>query len=317
MGNSILGNKGYNPFCCGTSYYEINNNLYENYGEMKLDKDRKIITNIFIPNCQLKLFPENSIDKNRIQNDENPFIIRINQPKKEKCRIGKNNDQKDSIEIQNNHNLNNLNNDFNEVINKRASDKNIALVSPAPTDSTIISQINKKFGFSNYNIEFLEYLNKLRRTPNLIIEDIEYIRKNNIKIIEEKEYIVSENSNELCKLKDNEINLEIIKDFLENQEAVNCLKLNNNLKIKYLYENIDLTDYKINSIILDKKREIINKFPRCFFYPIFIKDIKINIIVLLSNYILREKLFYNKFSEFNITIFNIKNNRFFAILCFA
>ena len=315
MGNSILGKKSYNPFCCGTSYYEINNNLYENHGEMKLDKDNKIITNIFIPNYQLKLSPENSINKNIIQNEENPFVIKINQSKKEKCKTEKNNEPKNLIEIKNN--LNNLNNDFNEVANKRASDKNIALVSPAPTDSTIISQINKKFGFNNYNNEFLEYLNKLRTTPILVFEDIEYIFKNNIKIIEDKEYIISENSNEVCKLKDNDINIDMIKDFLENQEAVNCLKLNNNLKIKYLYENIELSNYKINSIILDKKREIINEFPRCFFYPIFIKDIKINIIFLLSNEIMREKLFYNKFSEFNITIFNIKNNRFFAILCFA
>ena len=315
MGNSILEVKSYNPFCCGTSYYEINNNLYDNYGEMKLDKDNKIITNIIIPNCQLKISPEHSSNKNIIQNEENPFAIRINQSKNEKYKIEKNKCLKDSIEIRNN--LNNLNNDFKEVGNKKASDKNIALVSPEQTDSTINSQIHKKYGFSNYNNEFLEYLNKLRTTPNLIIEDIEYIIKNNIKIIEEKEYIVSDNSNEVCKLKDKYINIEIIKDFLENQEAVNCLKLNNNLKIKYLEENIELTDYKINSILLFKKREINNEFPRCFFYPIFIKDIKINIIFLLSNDIMREKLFDNKFSEFNITIFNIKNNRFFGILCLA
>ena len=316
MGNSILGKKSYNPFCCGTTNYEINNNLYENYGEMKLDKDKKNnISNIFISNCQLKLSSENSINNNLIQNEDNHFVIKINNSKNKKYKTEKNNAQKYSYYILNNVNI--LNNDFNEAANKRASDKNVALVSPAPTDSTIISQIYKKFGFNNYSNEFLEYINKLRTTPNLIIEDIEYIMKNNIKIIEEKEYIVSDNSNEVCKLKEKYINIEIIKDFLENQEAVNCLKLNNNLKIKYLEENIELTDYKINSILLFKKREINNEFPRCFFYPIFIKDIKINIIFLLSNEIMREKLFYNKFSEFNITIFNIKNNRFFAILCFA
>ena len=102
---------------------------------------------------------------------------------------------------------------------------------------------------------------------------------------------------------------------MKNEKEVNALKLNNSLKIKNIYENIDIT--KINEIIMLKKKEIIYEFPNCFFYPIFIKDIKINIIVLLSNNITREKIFYYKFSEFNMTIFNVKNHIFFSILCFA
>ena len=62
------------------------------------------------------------------------------------------------------------------------------------------------------------------------------------------------------------------------------LKLDNKLKICNYFETNELTDKKINELILNKKREIINEYPECFFYPIFIKDIKINIILLLEDY---------------------------------
>ena len=298
MGNGFLGIKGHNPLCCCSSHYEINNNLFENYGEMKIDKDKKIITNIFIPNCQLKISKEGSLDK---PNEDSHFRIKLKQSKTEKCLKEKNFEQKNSCEIQKN-----LNKYFNEVI-KNTSDKNEDLVD--------FPKIKKKISFNNYNIEFLEYLNKLRINPESIIEDIDYIINKNVKVIDDKECIVSENTNEMIKIKDNGINFETIKEFLKNEKEVNVLKLNNSLKIRNIYENIDIN--KINEIIMHKKKEIIYEFPNCFFYPIFIKDIKINIIVLLSNNITREKIFYNKFSEFNMTIFNIENNRFFSILCFA
>ena len=213
-----------------------------------------------------------------------------------------------------------MKNNFNKYFNaamRSSSEKKLSLISPGLTISINCSQRNKKYDFKNYNNEFLEYLNKLRTTPNLIIADIEYIIKNNIKIIEGKECIVSEQTNEIIKIRDNSINFDNIKKFLENEEEVNTLKLNKILNITHINENIEITDKVINEIVLDKKREIISEFPNCFFYPIFIKDIKLNIIVLLTNNILREKIFYDKFSEFYITTYNIKNNRFFAILCFA
>ena len=97
MGNGFLGCKGYNPLCCGTSHYEINNNVFGNYGEMKLDKDKKIITNIFIPNCQLKISPEGNIDKNKLSNGENPIHLSVNPSKKRKFKLEKNSDKKSEI----------------------------------------------------------------------------------------------------------------------------------------------------------------------------------------------------------------------------
>ena len=309
MGNGFLGCKGYNPLCCGTSHYEINNNVFGNYGEMKLDKDKKIITNIFIPNCQLKISPEGNIDKNKLSNGDNPIHLSVNPSKKRKFKLEKNSDKKSEIK-------NNVNKYYN-IKNKSCSEKHLSLLNPGLTISSNISQRVKKFDFSNYNNDFLEYINKLRTTPNLVKEDIEYIMNNDVKTIEGKECIVSELTNEVVKIKENSVSFENIKEFLENEEEVNTLKLNSILKIHYINENIELTDKVINEIVLDKKREIISEFPNCFFYPIFIKDIKLNIIILLTNNIIREKIFYDQFSEFYLTTFNIKYNRFFAVLCFA
>ena len=309
MGNGILSCKGFNPLCCGTSHYEINNNVFEKYGEMKLDKDKKIITNIFIPNCQLKISPEDSNDKKQSPN-YSPIDLKVNENKKRIFQTDQKYD-KESNEIQNN-----LNKYFNEAI-KRSSDKTVPLTSTVPSISTNFTSNNKKFLENQYNNEFLEYLNKLRTNPSSIIEDINSIMNNNVKIIEDKDCILSEHTNEIIRLKENYINFDTLKDFLENIEAVNALKLNNNLKIKNGNDNIELTGKKISEIVLDKKREIIYKFPKCYFYPTFIKDIKLNLIVLLSNNNIKEKILNNKFTDFYVSTFNVKNNRFFAILCFA
>ena len=110
MGNGFLGIKGPNPLCCCSSHYQINNNLFENYGEMKIDKEKKIITNIFIPNCELKISKEGSLDK---PSEDNHFRIKLKQSKTEKYLKEKNFDQKKSCEIKKN-----LNKYFNEVIKK-------------------------------------------------------------------------------------------------------------------------------------------------------------------------------------------------------
>ena len=305
MGNGFLGCKGYNPLCCGTSHYEINNNVFGNYGEMKVDKDKKIITNIFMPNCQVKISPEGSINKNNNNKDNN----KSNQSKKRKYKSDKKNEKKESSEMQNN-----TNKYFNEAV-RRSSEKTVPLSLPVPFISSGTQTLKKNFE-TQYNADFLEFINKLRTKPNSIIEDIELIMKNNLTIIDDKDCMLSEKTNEIIKLRENYIYFDNIKDFLENVIPVNELKLNDNLKIKYIYDNIEITDKKISEIVLNKRKEIIYEFPNCFFYPVFIKDIIFNLIVLLSNNKLKEKLF-NTFSDFYVTIFNIKNNRFFAILCFA
>ena len=139
------------------------------------------------------------------------------------------------------------------------------------------------------------------------------IIKNELKTFDDKEYIVSESTNEMIKLG---INLEKLKENIIAQENVEALNLNVNLKIKN-FGKTEINDSIINELVTSKKREIYKSFPKCFFYPIFIKDIKINFIHLLANNKLKEKIFYPDFSNFYVTVFNEKNNRFFAILCLA
>lgn len=309
MGNGIFC-KGSNNLCCGTSHYEINNNVFENYADMEIDKNKKIIANIFIPNCQLEISPENSFDKKNSSKIPNPLHVKVNSIKKRKFKSEKRLDKTETFQF-----TNNMNKHLNNAI-KRFTQQNTSLNIELKSGSKALEKNNMKLIFINFSNNFLENLNKLRTSPNSIIEDINIIMKNKKKI-NGKEFIESEVTKEIIKLEEDNINLEIIKDFLENEESVKSLKLNDNLKIKNNNENIEFSEKILNDIILEKKREIIYEYPKCFFYPVFLKDIKLNIIILLSNYKIREKLFCKDFSEFDVTTFNIKNNRFFAILCFA
>ena len=302
MGNGIFNCKGCSEYCVGRTHVEINNNLYSNYNEMKLDKsksDQRIITNIFIPNCKLEFSPDNSNINQKIQL---PQIIN-NQSKIEINNLDNNN--KENGDSQNN---------FTQFLNEIKNEKNIGFNSPSLTLTIINNQSHNKDSFDSYNIEMFNFLNKMRNTPQLIIEDIDNIIKNNIKLIDDKEYIISDNTNEMIKLN---INLEKIKDNLILEEPVKFLKLNNKLKINHYFENILITDKIINELIISKKREIINEFKDCFFYPFFIKDIKINFILLLDNNKIKDKIFNNNFNYCYVTTFNEKKNRFFGILCLA
>jgi hypothetical protein len=308
MGNGLFGCKGCNEYCIGRTRVEINNNLYGNYGEMQLDKskpEQRIITNIFIPNCKLEFSPKNS----KISQIGNNSIQKKSKKSKMKAEQNWDNNIKDRDESPNN-----FTNFFNEA-NK--NDKNTSYMSPSlnlVTTRNNNNQSNNKIAHNNFNIQMLNFLNKLRNNPKSVIEDIDNIIKNNIKKIDENDYFISDNTKEIIKLN---FNFERIKEILNEQEPVDILKINHQLKINIQTENTELTERKINELLIQKKREIINDYPDCFFYPIFMKDIKINIIILLENNKIREKILDNDFTEFFATTFNEKRNRFFAILCFA
>ena len=313
MGNGFFNCNKCDEYCCGRTNVKINNNLYGHYNEIKLDKSKsqqRIITNIFMPNCKLEFSPDHS---NLNQSSTNPIMSQVNQvknqSKKVKIKSEKNleTNTKEAEDGQNNFTLL-----VNEAIK---NDKNASNLSPSLAMTTPINnQNNNKVTFNNYNLEMLNFLNKIRTTPKSVLEDIDNIIKNNLKIIDEKEYVISDVTNEMIKLN---IYFEKIKETLNMQEPVDILKLNNKLRIRNCFDNIELTDKIINELLKTKKREIINSYPNCFFHPIVIKDIKINILLLLSNVKLKEKIFDTKFTEFYVSTFNEKNNRFFGILCFA
>ena len=307
MGNGILNCKRCSEYCVRRTNVEINNNLYGNYGEMNLDKAKsppRIITNIFIPNDKNEFSPDSHINHN-IDNSN-----KQNESKNYKTKTEKNwdnsNHNKEGEETQNN---------FTQFFNSATKNEKNVYISPSVSRLTSLNNLsNKIISFNNYISEMLNFINKLRNSPQKIIEDIDYILKNNLKKVDDKDFIITENSNEMIKLNSS---FESIKDNLYIQQPVNILKLDNKLKINYKCENVTLTDKIINEIIIAKKKSIIDKYPECFFYPVFIKDIKISIIFLLENNIIKDKFFYSGFSDFYVTTFNEKSNRFFAILCLA
>ena len=308
MGNGLFTCKGCNDICSGPTHVQINNNLYSNYSDIKLDKTKsqpKIITNIFMPNCKLEFSPENSDNnKNEINKSTINYPYKKRKIESEKCS--------NKINNMDNNTKNNFTQLFNEAIN--VENKNLNFVSPSITLSTnIMKENNKKIHFNNYNLEIIEYINKLRKNPKSAIEDIDNIIKNNLKIIDSKEVIISDKTKEIIKVN---VSFDKIKENIDLQESIDCLKLNKQLKIRSI-DNIDITDKKVNELIINKKNEIKNEYPECFFYPTFIKDTKINIIFLLAINNIKDKIFNKDITEFYASTFNEKNNRFFSILCFA
>lgn len=299
MGNGIFSCKRCNEYCSGKTNVKINNNLYSNYSDIQLDKTKSqqnIITNIFIPNCKLEFSPDN------INKEKNVHMIKTTTSKKkhkEKNKL----DTKEAEESQNNFTLH-LNDAKNFFINSHST----TMV------STVKNQSYKRNKSNNYNIEMLNFLNKIRNSPKHAVEYIDNIIKNNLMKIENIEYLISEVTKEMIKLN---VNLEDIKDNLNVQESSNSLKLEERLRIGDFLENIEISNNKINDLIISKKREIIRDYPDCYFYPIFIRDIKMSFILLLGNNAIKDKIFDNNFKYFYATSFNEKNNRFFAILCLA
>ena len=219
---------------------------------------------------------------------------------------------KDSKEIQNHNFTQFLNEMTNNNNNNSNNNKNVNSNGPSPMNNNC-SPLNYKTILNDYCNNMLNYINKIRNNPKSFVEDLDEIIKNDIKKFYDKECIVSETTSEMIKLG---INLEKLKENIMIQERVEALNLNDKLKMRNI-GNTEINDNLINELVISKKREIFKSFPKCFFYPIFIKDIKINFIHFLANNKLKEKIFNPDFSNFYVTVFNEKNNRFFAILCLA
>jgi hypothetical protein len=310
MGNGFLNCTGLSDYCgcSGKTNIELKNNISGNGVEINLDKakgEQRIITNTYIPNCKVEYSPEDTNAKQKTYSKKNNSI------KLSSNQINMNLQKNFNIDTKEGEDSNiNFTHHFND--NNR-NEKNVSF-SPSITMTTTINNNNNKIGFNKYNIEMLNYLNKLRNNPKSMIEEIENIKKNNINIINDMEYIVSEDTNEMIKLN---VYIDKIKDNIIVQQPVDILKLNNKLKINSNLENIEITDKLVNELVIRKKREIYRDFPRCFFYPIFIKDTKLNILLLLTNNKFLEQIYNKDFTDFYVTTFNEKSNRFFAILCLA
>ena len=173
----------------------------------------------------------------------------------------------------------------------------------------------------NYNESMLEYLNKIRNEPKSIIADIDNLLKEEKN---EKFQIENESTHENIIFEDRGNALKEAKIFLNNAISIQeKLVLNDDLSIDIteLDKKVDNLNKTITKILVEKRKKIIRNYPNCQFFVNFIKNIKINLLYLLSeneeksNF--RNVVFNNKYTEFNVTWFKEKNNNFISFLCFA
>ena len=173
----------------------------------------------------------------------------------------------------------------------------------------------------NYNEIMLEYLNKIRNEPKSIIADINNLLKEEKN---EKFQIENESTHENIIFEDRGNALKEAKIFLNNVISIQeKLVLNDDLSIDIteLDKKVDNLNKTITKILVEKRKKIIRNYPNCQFFVNFIKNIKINLLYLLSeneeksNF--RNVVFNNKYTEFNVTWFKEKNNNFISFLCFA
>ena len=90
---------------------------------------------------------------------------------------------------------------------------------------------------------------------------------------------------------------------------------------------LNLSDDKIANFILEKRKQIKDKYPDSIFKLNIIKDIKINVLIQISmesfysqyndKTILEEIIFNPKYKNFAVSWANEINRNFISISCFA
>ena len=168
----------------------------------------------------------------------------------------------------------------------------------------------------------MEMINKIRNEPKSAIEDLNLLlNKNN-----EENKIRVENDETHENIIFNDITQDINEtiEFLKKvKQITNKFILNEELIIdikSQKYSEFTL-EKKITKIIVDKKKEIIRKYPKVQFFVNFVKDEKIGVLYLLmknsklSNF--RNVIFDDKYKDFNVTWIKDKNNVFISFLCFS
>jgi hypothetical protein len=140
-----------------------------------------------------------------------------------------------------------------------------------------------------------------------------------------------------------EIMLDDTKDYTMNQSHIeksssmsnyndkyNSESNNNNhiiKRVKKSHKTLDLSDDKIANLILQKRKEIKNKYPDNIFKMNIIKDIKINILMQISmeeyynhydeKKMLKDIIFNPQYKNFAVSWANELNRKFISISCFA
>ena len=178
---------------------------------------------------------------------------------------------------------------------------------------------------NEYNEEIVDYLNKIRNQPESIIIDIDDFLNKSQTIFDNKIQIESEQTHENIIFEEGGETLLETKKYLNSSVPVQAkFNLNEDLLIDIpeSEKNIDLPlEKKVTKILMNKRKTIINNYPKCQFFINFIKDKKIGLIFLLSqdentsNF--RNIIFDEEYTEFNISWMKDKKKNFIAFLCFA
>ena len=183
-----------------------------------------------------------------------------------------------------------------------------------------VNYINLK---DQYNNEIMTYLNKIRKEPKNIINDIDNLLNNSKNNNDNKILIENDETHENIILEDGGAAFIETKNFLNNINPVEIeFELNDDLLIDISESDKNMEtplDKKINKILINNKKNIIDDYPNCKFFINFIKDKKIGLLFLLSQKEnnLRNILFDDKYKQFNLTWIKEKKKNFIAFLCFA
>ena len=174
----------------------------------------------------------------------------------------------------------------------------------------------------NYNEKMLEVINKIRNEPKSMIKDLEIILQKNNE--QNKIYIENDETHENIVFNDITQNINETINFLKKAKPMsNKFNLNEELVLEIKHcKNSELSlEKRISKILIDKKRDMVKKFPKIQFFINFVKDAKIGVLYLLmkndkkSNF--RNVVFDDKYKEFNVTWMRDKNNVFISFLCFS
>ena len=152
-----------------------------------------------------------------------------------------------------------------------------------------------------------------------IMEDFKYNDDLEIMLDDTKDYTM------------NQSHIEKSSSISNNNDKYNSSNNNlNNLIIKRSKKNqkiLDLSDDKIANLILEKRKEIKDKYPDNIFKMNIIKDIKINILMQISmeeyynqydgKRMLKDIIFNPQYKNFAVSWANELNRKFISISCFA
>ena len=260
-----------------------------------------------------------------------------------------------AIEKETFENIGNRKRIFSQFCKKSSKDKMGKIQSN--NNKRIKEEANIRLYMNKYSEEMLNFLNSIRKNPETFLNYIDNVIDNNIQKLNDEIYIISKHIDEKVKLMEDYLIVfeqikRTLKEIINSKQSENLEELkyneeleiildetqnhkdfkndNNKTHLRHKYNNniiLDLSDDKIANIILEKRKEIKNKYPDNIFKFNIIKDIEINILIQISmelfynhhrdETMLKDIIFNPKYKNFAVSWANEINRNFISISCFA